>query len=379
MNQKHILFNLNTFPLVGNIIPLVNKICYWQKHDYSVTIFASYELIEKLKQVGQLAPIETLAFGGKTETTNKIGFMLECLRRNFVSLKYIKNLERQNFPVIYTISSVLDLVTIPALLKYRRNKFIWATVFDNTVPFTGSGNKIIRFLNWLFFIISTQLVKKADRVFVSSDNVLPFLKKRGFSQEQIVTTGNGVEVDLIKQARARKSINIDSLFIGRIHEAKGIYEMLKVLNLVKQEFPKFQLAIMGEGEAKTVEKFSAKIKEMALSSNITFLGYKSGQEKYDIIKSSKSFWFFSEAEGFPQALMEAVSTGLPCFVYRLSAYDYYKNNEIMLFDQKDYRTVAQAVINLFRKKDFTNKAGIAQLKNFSWERIAQTEFESINR
>lgn len=377
MNKKRILFNLNTFPLVGNTVPLVERIDYWQKAGYSVTVFASSELIKNIKDSKMLSLFQSIELESHSESTNKIKFMLECLRRNLVSLKYLKKIERMQFSVVYTISSVLDLAVIPFILKYRKNKLLWLTVFDNTVPFTGAGNKIVRFLNWFFFMIGVRLIRKADRIFAPSSNVQTYLKEKRFRSDQIVPTGNGVEVDMIKKAKQINNINIDALFIGRINEAKGIYELLEVLNLVKKKFPKFQLAILGDGEAQTVQKFHEKIDDLYLSTNIKFLGYKSGQEKYDIIKSSKSFWFFSESEGFPLSLMEAVSSGLKCFVYYLPAYDYYKNNELMIFDQKDHTTVARAVIKLFNKKDFYNKVGAALLKQFSWERIAKIEFESI--
>lgn len=379
MNKKRILFNLNTFPLVGNIVPLINKMHYWQKMGYSVTIFATPELIKNIKDSNILSVFQSIKIESRSESTNKIKFMLECLRRNIVSLKYLKKIEKAQFSVVYTISSVLDLAVLPFILKYRKNEFFWLTVFDNTVPFTGTGNKIVRFLNWSFFIISVRLIKKADRVFAPSINVQSYLKKKGFCSEQIVPTGNGVEVEMIKNAKKVNDINIDALFIGRINEAKGIYELLEVLYLVKKRFPNFCLAILGEGEARTVQVFHKKIAEMNLSKNVLFLGYKLGQEKYDIIKSSKSFWFFSESEGFPLSLMEAVSSGLKCFVYYLPAYEYYKNNELMIFDQKDHTTVAKAVIDLFRKNDFYNGAGAALLKEFSWERIAEKELNSITQ
>ena len=377
MKNKNILFNLNTFPSVGNIIPLVNKIKYWQKSGYFVTVLASHKIILKLRAEKSLTPIKTILIDGRVETSNKVGFTLECLRRNIISLKYIKEIERVKFPIIYTISSVLDLVLLPYILKLRRNEFIWLTVFDNTVPFTGTGNKLIRLLNWLFFKLGTRIIKKADKIFAISEGLKQYLVKKGFRKDQIVQTGNGVEVDLIKKAKKIESIKIDALFTGRINEAKGIYEMLKVLRIVKRKFSNFKLAMMGDGDEKTLQNFRDRINEMKLSDNIVFLGYKVGQEKFDLIKSSKSFWFLSETEGFPQALMEAVSSGLKCFVYYLPAYDYYKNNELCIFDQKDSRAVACAVIDLFDKKDFNNKAGRALLSTFSWLRFARIELESI--
>ncbi len=377
MNNKTILYNLNTFPVIGNTVPLVNKMSYWQKSGYSVTVFGSRALIGKIKKEKFLLPFKAIEIVGKSESNNKIRFMIECLRRNLISLSYLKKIEERKFAVVYTISSVLDLVFIPFLLKVRKNKFLWLTVFDNTVPFTGAGNKLIRFLNWFFFSISIRLIKKADRVFAPSGNVRSYLESRHFPAQKIIPTCGGIEVDLIKKAKKMKGIKIDALYIGRINEAKGIYELLNVLALVKKKIPNFQLAIMGNGEETTVIKFKDRIQKMGLSDNVFFLGYKEGQEKFDIIKSSKSFWFFSEAEGFPQVIMEAVSSGLRCFVYCLPAYDYYKNNELIIFKQKDYKSVAKAVIALFNKKDFENKAGAALLMDFSWKRIAKLELESI--
>ncbi len=378
MTDKRILFNLNTFPIVGNTVPLLEKMSYWKQNGYEVTIFASGELAEMLNATLSGSPFKSIEIVSRSESTNKIRFMIECLRRNLVSIGYLRRIEDEKFPIVYTISSVLDLIFIPLVLKTRKNKFIWLTVFDNTVPLSGAGNKIIRFLNWFFFIISSRLIRKADRIFAPSDNMLAYLKEKKFSPTQIVSTGNGVEIEMIQKAKTISDLEIDALYIGRIHEAKGIYELLRVLSLVVERFPNFKLGIMGDGESETVRKFNSKIQEMNLTNNILFLGYKSGQEKYDIIKSSKCFWFFSESEGFPQALMEAVSSGLVCFVYHLSAYDYYKNNELRVFAQKDYKSVAAAVIDLFDKRDFNNKAGRALLENFSWEKVAQTELKSIN-
>ncbi len=377
-SSKKILFNLNTFPVSGNIIPLVERIRFWQKKNYTLIVFSSRALKEKIDSLIKLGENhQFIELENCREVTSKLAFITESLKRNIRSLRYLRELKmRIDGGIIFSISTVLDLVFIPYIIKSRKKSTKWVVVFDNTVPFTGSGNKLIRFMNWSFFQISSCLIKKADRIFVSSENVIPFLKRRRFEPERILSTGNGVEADLIRKAKVDPEYKIDALFIGRINEAKGIYEMLKVLELVVKDIPSFQLAIMGSGDDTTVAKYREQINKMKLARNVQFLGYKNGQEKFNIIKSSKCFWFFSESEGFPVSLMEAVSSGLQCFVYYLPAYDYYKNSELMIFKQKDSTAVAKAVIDLFKKKDFENKAGSALLDVFSWARIAEMEFES---
>lgn len=376
--SKKILFNLNSFQTSGNIVPLLNKVKFWQGAGFEVTLFCSKALKDKIDDLDLIGKYIFLELVGTRETQTTISFIFESLWRNIRSLRFVGRMRGQ-YSVVYSISSVLDLIIMPYLLKIRDKEIRWLTVFDNTVPFTGTGNKVVRFSNWLFFTLSTLLIRKADKVFAISLDLEKYLQRKKFRGDQIVLTGNGVEVDLIKKAQKQDKYKIDALFVGRINEAKGIYEMLKVLSAVKEQYPNFQLAIMGNGDRVSIEKFKAAISDQKLNKNIQFLGYKKGQEKYDIIKSSKCFWFLSETEGFPVSLMEAVSSGLKCFVYDLPAYRYYQNNELMIFDQKDHRAVAQAVIDLFNNRDFNNENGLALLPNFSWERIARIEFESIGR
>lgn len=371
--KNKILFNLNTFQITGNIVPLLNKIAFWQEAGWEVSIFSSAALKKKIDGSSTLDEYVFLELPKTRETRTTAGFIVESLCRNIHSLGFVYRLKKR-YSVVYSISSVLDLVLFPYVLRIFDRDLRWVTVFDNTVPFTGTGNKLVRFLNWLFFKISTFLTRKADRVYAISPDLRKYLSKIRFDNKKVLLTGNGVEINLIAKARKNNRYDIDALYIGRINEAKGIYEMLKVLKIVIKEYPKFQLAIMGDGDAITVEKFKGAVKSEGLSENVQFLGYKKGIEKYEILKSSKCFWFLSETEGFPVSLMEAVTSGLKCFVYNLPAYDYYKNSELEKFHQGDYRGLATGVIESFRNNNLKNRNGQALLEVFGWDGIAKLEY-----
>lgn len=374
--KKRILFNLNTFTLAGNIVPLIYRINYWQKNDFKITIFSSYELKSKIEREGNFKNLNFIELSDCHEPKSKIGYIFECLRRNLLSLKYLNKIVGK-YEVIFTISSVLDLVILPYFLKRRKKDFLWLTICDNTVPFTGSGNKIMRVLIWFFFITSIKIIKNADKIFVISEELVEYFLRKGFQSNQIVLTGNGVETDLIHKAKKCPEYNIDALFIGRINEAKGIYQMLKVLKIVIKKIPKFQLALMGIGDSITEKRFHEKIASENLSRNIQLLGYKTGMEKYNIIKSSRCFWFFSESESFAVSLAEAVVSGIKCFVYYLPVYKFYNNNEIITFDQGDYKGVAKSVIDIFQRKDFNNENGKLLAKSLDWQRIVELEYNQV--
>jgi len=371
---------INGITLEGaNLVPLLLKIRTWQTFDCEITVFGNSLLKEQIDSLNIIREYKFIELKNTNKSNNQFNFIFEYLRRNLYCLLYFKILKNK-YDVIYSISSVLDLIIFPYILKKVDKNIKWVTVFDNIVPFTDPGNKFIRFLAWSFFQISLIFLKKADIIFAISQDLKFFLLKRGFRENQIVVTGNAVEVDLIRQAQKDEKYNIDALFIGRINETKGIYDMLKVLKIVKEKYPDFRLAIMGKGGEVTEKQFKKKITDMGLENNIHFLGYTPRSEKFNIIKSSRCFWFLSksESESFGIALLEAVCCGLPAFAYDLQPYKHiYRNNEVMIFNKNDYKSVAERVIEIFDEKKFANENGKLLLGKYSWDQIAEIEYNTF--
>jgi len=354
----------------------VARIKYWQQKNCKISILTSIEgqkfYSNFFKNINFLI-IEKTKF-----TTSKFSFIFESLKRNFLALKFI-NKNKNQFDVIFSISSVLDLTIFPYILKTINNNVIWCSILDNIVPLNDPGNKIIRLLAWIFFKISILMLRKADVIFTISPELKKYLIDHNFNPSKLTITGNAIDIDLIKATKNQKYV-YEALFIGRINETKGIFDMVGVVNKVKKEIPNFKLAIIGNGDSSTMMKFLNEIKTLKLSKNIILLGTKIGLEKFSIIKSSKIFLFLSksQSESFGIALLEAVSSGLPAFVYDLPAYkNIYKNNEVNIFKIGDTSSVAKAIINTFKNKQFENKNGKKLLGKYSWEKIAKIEYDAF--
>ena len=369
---------VNGITLEGaNIVPLLLKIKKWQSLGCSVSFFGVHALREQIEQVGIIREYNFIEFFHGKKTTNRISFIFESLRRNFLAIFNLRFFIGK-FDIVYTISPVLDLILLPYFLRKFDKKIKWFSVFDNSVPLLMNGkfvagNKIIRLLAWVFYKVSLLFLHSADCVFVIKSELVGYMLNHGFTKRQLVITGNGVEKDLIVNAKKMPDYNIDALFVGRINEAKGIYDMLKVLEIVKEKMANFQLAIMGKGDNETEKKFRERIVDIKLENNIKFLGYKIGQEKFNIIKSSKTFLFLSETESVPIAPLEAVCSGLKTLVYDLDAYNMYKNNEIIIFKKNDYKSVAEKIIDIFESDDFKNDKGKLLVERYSWDAISELE------
>jgi len=381
--MKKILVNFVTLGKTGIDIPRLLKFQELEKLGGEWHLFSG-EFLEKMQLIGKdiylfnknFSELEKLSDPGKT----KIGFLFFALKRNIRALRFLKEVKKGKYDFIYSPAAVLDLILFPFVYKMFDRKVKWVVVLDNLVPFWDPGNKFIRFLAWFFYRISLFLIRKADCVFVISKDLQEYLLKKGFSREKIVLSTNGVDNELIEKAKPDSRYNIDALFMGRINETKGIYDMLKALDLVRRKYPHFQLAIMGEGDEVTEKQFKKKIKEMGLENNVEFLGFRSGIEKFNILKSAKCFWFLSvsESESFGVALLEAVVSGIPAFAYDLPQFRWlYPDGEVNISPKGDYEMVAKKVIKLFESGNFRNIKGEKLLGKYSWEKAAKVEYEAI--
>ncbi len=381
--NKKILINVVNLDSKGIQIPWLVKLKKLESHGLSLYINGGESVFKT-----SLKDKDIYTFNDKIkkhlnsismQRLSKFGYIRYALLKNIRSLKKLSIISKGNFKAVYSPSSVMDLIIIPYLLKKKNKNIVWVSVFDNTVPLKGPGSKIVRFLAWLFYRISLQMLRQADRIFVVTPELMRNLISMNFDRERLILTGNAVEANLIKKSKANRKFRTDALFMGRINEKKGIYDLLEVLKIVTKKIPSFNLGILGDGDAPTMTAFKSKIKRMKLWDNVIFFGYRNGVEKYSVIKSAKMFWFFSHDESFGVALLEAVCCGRQALAYPLKPYsEIYMDDEIKQFAFHDYGAIAKESIKL-HKNEKVNKAGEKLLIKYSWDKIVDTEYKSFKK
>lgn len=376
MPKTKILINFITSD--GNVInPLLWKIKNYPKSEFDVSLFCD----KKVKKQVERGNYKFIELPYTKETKSKLSFLFESLKRNLVAVFYIKKVA-DNFDVVYSVSSVLDLVIFPFLVKMYKRKIVWVTVFDNVVPFSDPGSRLTRILAWIFFKISLILIRKCNYIFVSTPELMEFLVKSGFNKSKLIQSNLGCDEESIISAKYNEKYNYDALYLGRINETKGIDDLLEVLKIVKEKYPKFSLALVGGGDELTISKYKKKISKEGLDSNVKMLGWVSEAVKYELLKSCKTFWFLSvsQCESFGIALLEAVCSGKPAFVYDLPQMkNIYCNGEINIFKIHDVKSVAREVLKVFDKRSFYNEKGIKLLGKYSWKSAAMKEVKTLEK
>ncbi len=161
--------------------------------------------------------------------------------------------------------------------------------------------------NFFFRKLSKSIFRNSCEVVVLSElERIALDENYGFHMAKVLV--NSVDISLYNDRRKiydpKKPV---LLFLGRIHESKGIPDLIEALKLLKKKFD-FVFYLCGTGPMK--EELITSCQEL-LGTDFKYWGIVSGTSKIDIINVSDYFLLPSRyGEGLPIALLEAMAAGV---------------------------------------------------------------------
>lgn len=94
--------------------------------------------------------------------------------------------------------------------------------------------------------------------------------------------------------------------MSREDDVKGFWHLIKAFSLIHKELPDTRLMIIGEGTFKEYKKLAA---DLGIEAEVLFTGVQSNP--FNLLKEASLYILTSNTEGFPNALVEAMATGVP--------------------------------------------------------------------
>ena len=178
--------------------------------------------------------------------------------------------------------------------------------FKNSLHHGTSPNHIIT--DFSSMLMERYSGKKADKVIVDShENRRDVISQYGIPEEKIATIPCGVSVSRFSPSNCESKTII---FVGRLHERKGIDKLLESFSKVVSKEPEAVLKIVGSGEYEARLKGLAKRLKLG-KKNVQFLGFVPEKTLIEVYSKSSIFVLPSYYEGFGIVLIEAMSAGLP--------------------------------------------------------------------
>ena len=145
------------------------------------------------------------------------------------------------------------------------------------------------------------------------------LKEEGCPEHKIKLLYNGIETDrfTIKPKKSQNqtfssSYPLKIVTVGNLHEYKGYDDLLEALALLiksDRDLPPWLCEIAGVDVDGSLLKLKQKADTLGLTNSVRFLGYVHNIAEF--LNSAHLFIHPSHTEGLPNAVIEAMASGLP--------------------------------------------------------------------
>jgi len=144
---------------------------------------------------------------------------------------------------------------------------------------------------------------------------------------------------------------------GRLSKQKNFPLLIKAFAKIADKFPKYKLVIYGKGNL--LESLKDLATELGVGDRVEFPGFCTDMPKQ--LEKSSMFVLSSDYEGMPNALMEAMASGLPCVSTDCGgggARFLIQNGENgLLVPQRDEDALAAAMEKILYDEAFAEKLG----------------------
>lgn len=184
----------------------------------------------------------------------------------------------QKYDIYFGINNLNALAGIMLRKFGRVNKVVYYTIdlFPQRFP-----NKLI---NWLYHKLDNFCVAYCDETWNVSPYLAEYRKKKGVKEQQYsrqFTVPIGVWFDEMKRVLVSKVKKTKIVYVGHLKQFYGVDLAIRALPLIRKRIPNAYLDIIGGGEQR--EELENLTKDLDLSRNITFYGWKEKKEAEKIL------------------------------------------------------------------------------------------------
>lgn len=227
-------------------------------------------------------------------------------------------------------------------------------VSERTNPLKHKLSKTVLILRNIVYKFCSSLVVQTNE---SRQYFAEFVK-----ESKIVVIPNFVDLKKFDQFNRLRIPNKQILSIGRLSFEKGHDLLIKAFASSKSRHQGWKLIIVGDGPL--FQSYNRLIEQFDSRESIQLVGKKNNVLEY--LFSSAFFVLPSRYEGFPNVLLEATATGLPCIAFNcgMGISEVVENGfNGLLADAEDYESLKECIDSLSENTELQRKfKGNAKIK-----------------
>lgn len=357
-----VLYMVDSLNVGGTETQMVHAACRLHARHYQVTV-GCLRARGPLREILRRAGIAVVEFPPQGTLLSLSGI--------YQLLRLARFVRRRRFQIVHSHDLWSNLMCVPASWLARAPVIISSRRdLAHLAWYRRWGTRVVRLVHQL----STVIV-------VNSAAVREFLvKEHRFPSDAIRVIHNGVDFERFARARGDRRVlfpdldghhKLVAVLANMRNAVKGHAYLVEAARAICRAVPETKFLLIGEGEERPkVEKL---VHEMGLTQNFVFLGYR--EDIPELLNCCDLSILPSVAEGLPNAVLEAMASGLPIVATRAGGTAEIIEDGIsgLLVPPRDPEALAQAALRLLQDIDFAKKlarAGQQRVQTqFSFDRL----------
>jgi glycosyltransferase involved in cell wall biosynthesis len=280
-----------------------------------------------------------------------------------------------------------ELLPIGLLLKvFTRGKVIYDIHEDVRGDLTTKLwlPRVARWsLSLMYWLLERLSLPFIDEIIIAEDSYIKNYKNR----QNILAIRNYPILSLLKETADVKNSRPTIVYAGRIAEARGVFELIEAVRLLKPSYENLSLTLVGQVSPDTlVGKIGNLLERLGLQDNVSLVGGVKHEEIYNImprchIGIAILYPEPNYIESLPTKLFEYMAAGLPVIA---SNFPLWKeivegNNCGLTVNPLDPEDIARAIEYLIEHPEEARKMGKngrkAVKEKYNWEAESQKLIE----
>jgi glycosyltransferase involved in cell wall biosynthesis len=228
--------------------------------------------------------------------------------------------------------------------------------------------------NQLVASLFSHVIKKSKLVIVNSKGLVNYFPNKLSDHPNVLTISNGVYMKNVTSENVHGIPTVSVL--SNFHDYKGHDLLLDALTMIHSPL---RLHLIGDGPKLS----EMKRRSASLPANIEMIFHGLTMDPAPTLLASDFLILPSRHEGLPNAILEAMSVGLPVVAFDIPGVNDLIINEVtgLLVRPFEVKLLAQAIERLTNNTSFRKQLGKeahSRAQDFSWDRTADTYSAALN-
>ena len=371
------------------------KICIVSNTHPTNDVRLYYKLAMSLAKQNEVYLITTN--GIVNDTSNPYQMVVDVSSRH-LAIWHLGKKVKELKPEIIICVEPLTLLIAWVLKKKLKFRVIFDVHEFFAISFSERFPRFFRLPAYLFYQLSLkQLMKIADAVFVVNQEMRNQLLGRNKRIPSLVLPNYPVknvwdyECNIPGSLEQLCQMNFDLIYIGGLTEDRGIYKILKVVSLLKRDFPFLKVLILGKFfKIDTENRFNQSINDYNLNAIIYYQSWIPAEKIGLLLKRCRfGLWIFNPKNrrlrlSTPLKVLEYLSAGLPVITIKTPLMKaLVEKNGVGICSAYQSKAIADASAKMLRLNDkeykaMSNKCLELAENKFNWETMEPELFQVIN-